>query len=118
MARKRSSEAPPEEGAVATETPETESNGNGEKRSPVKVFSYPAARDTFVQASIWERLVKMQDGTEFTSHDVTVRKRYKDGQGDWQSAHGFRGSELYAVLHALSQASAWILEARMANAPF
>jgi hypothetical protein len=64
--------------------------------------------------------VTLPDGAQFTCHDVSVRKRYKDAEGQWQSAYCFRGSEIYAVLHALQQASSWILEARAtaASCPF
>ncbi len=93
--------------------PPSDTNGSLPDRKPVHVFSYMVARDTFVQASVWDRAVTLADGSTFTAHDVTVRKRYRDPQsGEWKSLHSFRGSEIYAVLHALSQASAWILEAR------
>jgi hypothetical protein len=92
---------------------DTNGYGNGQERKPVQVFSYLVSRDTYIQASIWDRVVTLSDGTEFTAHDVTVRKRYRDARdGDWKTLYSFRGSEIYAVLHALSQASAWILEAR------
>jgi len=88
-------------------------NGNGEKRPPVYVLSYLVAKDIYVQASIWDRIVSLADGSTFTTHDVTVRKRYRDQKdGEWKSLSSFRGSELYAVQHALAQASSWILEAR------
>lgn len=96
-------------------------NGNGEQRKPVRVLSYLVAKDAFVQASIWERTVTLGDGTTFLTHDVSVRKRYRDAvNGEWKSLYSFRGSEIYAVLHALSQSSAWILEARAAahSCPF
>jgi hypothetical protein len=98
-----------------SESPPSDTNGNGE-RKPAKVFSYLVSRDTYVQASIWERVVKVTDGSEFLTHDVTLRKRYRDVKdGDWKTLYSFRGSEIYAVLHGLAQASSWILEAR-ANA--
>jgi hypothetical protein len=87
--------------------------GNGESRKPAHVLSYLVSKDTFVQASIWERLVTVTDGSTFLTHDVSVRKRLRDAQsGEWKSLSSFRGSELYALLHAVAQASAWILEAR------
>ena len=49
------------------------------------VLSYLVGRDAYVQASIWERLMRLADGTEFTAHDVTIRKRCKDAAGAWQS---------------------------------
>jgi hypothetical protein len=94
----------------------TETNGTGdEPRKPAHVLSYLVARDTYVQASIWQRTVTLADGTAFTAHDVSLRKRCKNASGDWQSYYSFRGSELYAVAHAVSQANAWILETRAAN---
>jgi hypothetical protein len=102
----------------ASEANDSDRNGsatNGtpvEPRKPVHVVSYLVARDTFIQASIWSRLVKLQDGTEFIAHDVSLRKCFKDGAGEWQSYYSFRGSELYAVAHAVSQANAWILDTR------
>jgi hypothetical protein len=105
---------------ISTHTNATETNGTGdEPRKPVHVLSYLVARDAYVQASIWARTVRLADGTEFTAHDVSLRKRYKDGAGEWQSAYSFRGSELYAVAHAVSQANAWILETRaVTDCPF
>jgi hypothetical protein len=104
---------PPPVTTTSPSEPPSDANGNGSERRPVQVFSYMVARDTYVQASVWDRAVTLADGATFTAHDVTVRKRYRDPQsGEWKSLHSFRGSEIYAVLHALSQASGWILEAR------
>lgn len=112
---------PPQEPTTSPSEPPSDTNGNGSDRKPVKVFSYMVARDTYVLASVWDRVVTLADGASFTTHDVSVRKRYRDPQsGEWKSLYSFRGSEIYAVLHALTQASAWILEARAAanNCPF
>lgn len=88
----------------------------------MRVFSYPVAKGTFVQASVWDRVVTLADGSPFVTYDVTVRKCYQDaaGDGQWKTATSFRGSEVYALLHALQQASAFILEARAnaAGTPF
>jgi hypothetical protein len=108
-------ELPPSDtnGTLPDQVPVASANGNGEQKKPVKVFSYLVGRDSYVQASIWDRQVTLGDGAQFTTHEVTLRKRYKDAKdGEWKSASGFRGSELYAVLHAVQQANAWILETR------
>ena len=116
--RKRSGSPPPEDPPASPSPPQgeaTESNSSAEEpRKPAHTFSYPVARDTYVHASVWARTVKLSDGAEFVAHEVSVRKRYKDAAGEWQTAHSFRGSELYALVHALNQASAWVLEARAA----
>jgi hypothetical protein len=105
---------PPQDATTPPSEPPSDTNGSVSDRKPVKVFSYMVARDTYVLASIWDRVVTLADGATFTAHDVSVRKRYRDQQsGEWKSLYSFRGSEIYAVLHALAQASAWILEARV-----
>jgi hypothetical protein len=114
--KKAGGSAPPEDptaNASPLEANANESNaGTEEPRKPAHTFSYPVARDTYVHASVWARIVKLSDGGEFVAHEVSVRKRHKDAAGEWQTAHSFRGSELYALVHALNQAAAWVLEAR------
>src|SRR5436309_330808 len=83
---------------------------------PVQVFSFLVQKDTYVQASIWERHVTLRDQSTFTTHEVSLRKRYKDSAtGEWRSMQSFRGSELYAVEYAVQRCEAWILETRSAN---
>ena len=60
-------EVPPQ-----SDTNGTDTNGN----KPIMVFSYPVAKDTYVQASVWERVVTLKDGDSFTTHEVSCRKRY------------------------------------------
>ena len=109
-------ELPPSDtnGTLPDQVPSSQTlNGAEQQRKPVRIFSYLVGRDTYVQALIWDRPVTLTDGAQFTTHEVTLRKRYKDAkEGEWKSATGFRGSELYAVLHAVQQANAWILETR------
>ena len=83
-------ESPPPDGDAnesnGSSTTGTETNGTANEPSkPVHVLSYLVARDTYVQASIWARVVTLADGTEFIAHDVRLRKRCKDAQGEWQS---------------------------------
>ncbi len=129
MATKKDAKPPPEkaaDGATPTDGDATatnghaatasEANGTGpDPRKPVHVMSYLVARDTFIQASIWARQVTLADGTGYTTHDVSLRKRVRGDDDEWMSYYSFRGSELYAVAHAVSQANAWILERRAAN---
>src|SRR5207237_342330 len=92
MARKKADEQPAAE-APTVSSPPTEApsdtngtsspdpapppengNGNGGQK-PLKVFSYPVARDTYVQATIWERTITMKGGESYVTQEVTVRKR-------------------------------------------
>jgi hypothetical protein len=112
-------ELPPAE-PIPSASPPSDTNGNGE-RKPVKVFSYLVGKDTWVLASIWDRLVQLQDGTNFVAYDISIRKRYRDRQkGEMKTLYSFHSSEVYAVVHALTQASAWVLESRAAanSCPF
>jgi hypothetical protein len=95
----------------------TEAKAGEGQRLPLRVFSYPVARGTFVQASVWDRQVLLPDGGSVTSYDVTVRKCYQDAAADgaWRTVSSFRGAEVYVLLHALQQASDFILEEK-ANA--
>jgi hypothetical protein len=103
-------------GATAVAEPPTD-NTTGED-GPVRTFSYLVYHDTYVQAQVWKKVVEKQDGGSFVTYEVNVRKRYKDSKDrEWKTLYSFRGSELYAVKHALAQAEAWILETRVQNSP-
>jgi len=125
MAKKKTAEAEaPANGAPVQEAPPvtepaSDTNGNSETNGnkPIMVFSYPVAKDTYVQASVWERTVTLKSGDIFTTHEVSCRKRYKQGE-EWKSAHSFRCSELYALAHAIAKAEAYILDLRGDNCPF
>ena len=89
--------------------------GAATERKPAKVFSYLVARDTWVTAAIWDRTVQQAFGGSFTAYDISIRKRYRDREtGQLKTAYSFHSSEVYAVVHALSQAAAWVLDARAA----
>jgi len=104
---------------TATATMESPSDPNGQNgtvetpsNKPAYFVSVPVGRDTYVQASVWPKTVELRDGGSFTTHEVTVRKRYKDANGDFQSAHKFRGSECYALQHVIRRAEEFILNLR------
>lgn len=81
-----------------------------ESKAPAHVVSYYVAKDTYIQASIWERTVENGENS-FTVFDVSVRKRLKQDD-EWKSVYSFRGSELPFVIRALDRAEGWILETR------
>ena len=81
-------------------------SGNGEERKPAKTFSYLVYPDTYVQAAVWPKTVEKKDGGTFLTYEVSVRKRYRDTQSrEWKTMHSFRGSELYALAHAVNHAA-------------
>ena len=78
------------------------------EKKPVHVVSYCISKDTYIQASIWERTVD-NDGNPFIVYDVSLRKRFKAGD-TWKSVYSFRGSELPFLSRAVQKAEDWILE--------
>src|SRR3954447_22655342 len=103
---------PPETAAPTPPGNPPEPNGSNGGNRPAYMFSFLVQKDTYVQASIWEKKVTTRDGT-FTTHEVSLRKRYRDSStGEWKSVHSFRASELFAVAHALRCCEGWILDTR------
>jgi hypothetical protein len=101
----------------ATEPAASETRLEGENeipdRKPLKVFSYRIGADSFVHCSVWQRDGTRRDGIPFTTYDCSIRKRYRDYRdGEWKSYYSFHTSELYAVHHALQQASSFITDLR------
>lgn len=103
--------APPSEPASCPpEPPQSDTNGNAERR-PMKTFTYLIGRDTYAQVSIWDRPVNLRDGRSFTVYDLSLRKRYRKN-GEWKSLYSWNASEVYALIHGLNQATAWVTEMR------
>lgn len=63
-------------------------------------------RDGLLSASIWER--KSEKGTFYS---VTFERRYKDGQGNWKSSHGYDTGDLLGIAKLADLAHTKILEA-------
>ena len=62
---------------------------------PIKKFQIGA-----VNASVWKN--KSKEGTEFLS--VSLQKRYKDEQGQWQSSSSYKPSDLPKAVLVLQKA--------------
>ena len=126
MARKRIEENgaghPPDTNGTQAPTNGTEApannNGNGNGRTPIKVFSYLIGHETYVQVSVWQREGKRRDGGTFTTYDLSLRKRYKNSRdNEWTSLYSFAPSETFAAIHALQQATAFVTELRAVEEP-
>ena len=85
-------------------------------KKPVHVVSYSVAKDTYIQASIWERKVEIVQNS-VSVFDVSVRKRTKIND-EWKALYSFRGSELPFVIRAVQRAEDWILESRKQDVPY
>jgi hypothetical protein len=57
--------------------------------------------------------VNLRDNQQFVTHEVTARKRYKNASnGERQTLHSYRASELYALQFVLKRAEEHILVLR------
>ncbi len=68
-------------------------------RKPVKKFMAGG-----IHAAIWENQRKRNDGEEYQEYTVSVDKRYKDQNGEWQSTDSFRVSDIPKATLVLSLA--------------
>ena len=71
---------------------------------PVRQFSSGTVR-----ASVWSDQGKSKDGQTFDVFRVRVDRRYKDPQTGWQSAKGFRPSDLADLELVASKAREFLL---------
>jgi hypothetical protein len=78
---------------------------------PIETVSVPSGRGAFINASIWANDVE-QDGERYTSYSVTIEKRYRDKEKQWQSAKSFDANELLQVAYVASQAYERVLQLR------
>jgi hypothetical protein len=139
MARKKKGDDAAETNGVATEHPPTEpQNGvateplppevttanppeaNGsttETNRPCKTFSCAAAAGVYVEASIWPKVIKIDD-RDVTVYSTTLRKSYRrEGDGTWGNTNFLRGSEIPVAVHVLSLAATWIMQQRTTEDP-
>ena len=55
-----------------------------------------------VSVAVWENVIK-KDGREFPVQNVTIQRRYKDGE-EWKSSQSFRPADLPKAILALEKA--------------
>lgn len=104
-------EAPPEV------TNQPEANGTTETNRPCKMFSCAAAAGVYVEASVWPRVIKIDD-RDVTVFSTTLRKSYRrEADGTWGNTNFLRGSEIPVAVHVLSLAATWIMQQRTTEDP-
>ena len=81
-------------------------NANDAFSASVIPFEVPEQMRAFAEKGVSQardNYAKFKDAAE--THNVTVEARYRDKSGEWKSAKGFRGSQLYAVIYCLERAA-------------
>ena len=71
-------------------------NGN---TKPIKKFGCGG-----VSAAVWKNNRIRQDGSELTTHSVTLDRRYKDKDGVWQSSSSLQSNDVPKAILVLSKA--------------
>ena len=87
-----------------------------DKKKPVMSFGpYPTDRNTSIEVAIWANQIEV-NSQPVTTHNVTVKRSYRDAQGTWQANQNFRPHDIPVLLHALGKAYDYCLEVKNASA--
>ena len=68
-----------------------------------------------VSAALWENKVTTKTGNEVDILKVTVQRRYKDKNGEWQTSGSFSRNEIPLALYCLGKAFQRIVEEQNSN---
>lgn len=83
-----------------------------DKKKPVVSFGpYPTDRQTSIEVAVWANEVTVNE-QQVVTHNVTIKRSYRDAQGNWQSNQNFRPHDIPVLIHALGKAYDWVLEHR------
>lgn len=80
-----------------------------DSRKPVMQFNYPTGTGSQIWVSIWDASYESNGKTKLAFNVTWVRSYYHDNK--WKSAMNVRSQEIHVLIHALSQAQQWCLEA-------
>jgi len=57
-----------------------------------------------VTGALWKNKTTLKSGTEIETLSVSIDRRYKDNNGDWQSSSSFRLNDVPKLMLVLSKA--------------
>ena len=80
-------------------------------KKPIETISVPSGRGGFINASFWENDVD-QDVDRYTTASITIEKRYRDKEKQWQTAKSFNANELLELAYVANQAYEKALQLR------
>lgn len=104
MATKQADRSGQKPQAAAAETEQAE-NGGAKHAPPIwkkRVFS----SGSYVECAVFRHEVE-QGESSFTSHSVSLRRSYRDGDA-WKDTRSLRSDDLLVASHLLQRAYAWI----------
>lgn len=56
-----------------------------------------------LSAAVFKRMAKAKNGDEFATFQVSLRRSYQDGEGQWQHTHTLHEEDLLAAAFTLTQ---------------
>ncbi len=74
-------------------------NGKESKTAPVKKFQAGG-----ISAALWANKISLKDGRQIETLSVTVDRRYKDSEGEWQSSGSLRLNDIPKAMLVLAKA--------------
>lgn len=81
-----------------------------ESKRPVMSFGpYPTDRNTSVEVACWQNAIEVEGGS-ITTFNVTIKRSYRDLEGNWHANQNLRPHDIPVLIHGLNQAYSWILE--------
>lgn len=69
-----------------------------EGNKPVKKFQAGG-----ISAAVWKNKTKLKDGKEIETLSVTVERRYKDSNDEWNNSSSFRLNDVPKLMLVLSK---------------
>ena len=77
---------------------------------PVQTISVPTGKGAFINASIWEN-ENERNGKRFTTHSVTIEKRYQKDEA-WHSTSSLNADELLTAAYVATKSFETITQLR------
>lgn len=87
------------------------------KRPIINFGPYTTDRNTSVEVAVWENEITVED-RQIMTYNVTVKRSYRDSDGEWHANQNFRPHDLPVVIHGLQRAHAYILEKKTGGEAF
>src|SRR5207244_7504868 len=89
---------------------------DGEKKGPAfRCGPIPTDANNSVEACVWSNQVTTRDQRTFTVYNVSAHASYRDADGQWKPAKGFRSSQIPTVIYCLQTCFNWVCYQRDPN---
>ena len=84
--------------------------GNGVKETPIF-----RVRLGLLQCAVWENTRQVDERTTRTYQSVTLKRSYKDKDGNWQETTSLGAEDLPTAIHLLGRAMSHVVQSEYPN---